>query len=68
MRIYASGQNIFTVTNYEGYDPEIGGSYNPRGVSSSNTGSGGRSMANRGIDRGNYPVTRKFIVGIQLDF
>jgi TonB-linked SusC/RagA family outer membrane protein len=49
---YITAQNPFTFTNYEGYDPEIGGN----GVST------------RGIDKGTYPVTRKFLVGVQVDF
>ena len=52
LRIYATGQNLFTITQYEGYDPEVGGT----------------NIANRGIDRGNYPISRKFIIGVQLDF
>ena len=51
-RIYFTAQNPFTFTHYEGFDPEIGGN----GVST------------RGIDAGNYPITRKFMTGIQLDF
>lgn len=52
MRWYVTAQNPFTFTKYDGYDPEIGGN----GVST------------RGIDKGVYPVTRKFIVGVQIDF
>ena len=52
MRWYVTAQNPFTFTEYEGYDPEIGGN----GVST------------RGIDKGSYPVTRKFLVGVQVDF
>ena len=52
MRWYITAQNPFTFTKYEGYDPEIGGN----GVST------------RGIDKGSYPVTRKFLIGVQVDF
>jgi len=52
MRWYISAQNPITITKYKGYDPEIGGN----GVST------------RGIDKGSYPVTRKFVVGVQVDF
>lgn len=52
MRVYASGQNLWTLTDYEGYDPEVGGN----GVST------------RGIDKGNYPVSRNITFGLQLDF
>ena len=52
LRVYCTAQNVFTFTDYEGYDPEIGGN----GVST------------RGIDKGSYPVTRKFLMGVQVDF
>nr|WP_320118781.1 TonB-dependent receptor [uncultured Marinifilum sp.] len=52
LRVYFTAQNPFTFTDYEGYDPEIGGN----GVST------------RGIDKGTYPVTRKFLMGVQVDF
>ncbi|MGQ1909002.1 SusC/RagA family TonB-linked outer membrane protein [Marinifilum sp. RC60d5] len=52
LRVYFTAQNPFTFTDYDGYDPEIGGN----GVST------------RGIDKGTYPVTRKFLMGVQVDF
>ncbi|BAX78947.1 SusC/RagA family TonB-linked outer membrane protein [Labilibaculum antarcticum] len=52
LRVYCTAQNAFTFTNYDGYDPEVGGN----GVST------------RGIDKGSYPVTRKFLMGVQVDF
>ncbi|NMH87668.1 SusC/RagA family TonB-linked outer membrane protein [Flavivirga algicola] len=60
-RVYATGQNLFTITNYSGYDPEIGGSstVTPRQQS---------AAAGVGIDRGVYPQPRSFIFGVQLAF
>jgi hypothetical protein len=55
VRVYITGQNVFTVTNYTGYDPEtIGGI------------TGG--VLTRGIDEGSYPNVRTFTAGIQLGF
>lgn len=45
-RIYVSGSNLFTVTHYSGYDPEVSG----------------------GVDYGNYPQSRTFLMGVQLAF
>lgn len=45
-RFYVSGSNIFTITKYSGYDPEVGS----------------------GIDYGNYPQARTFILGVNVDF
>ncbi len=46
VRFYLSGSNIFTLTNYTGYDPEVGG----------------------GVDYGNYPQSRTFMLGVNLNF
>lgn len=45
-RIYLSGSNLFTLTNYSGYDPEVGG----------------------GVDYGNYPQSRTFMLGVNINF
>jgi hypothetical protein len=73
-RIYVSAQNLVTLTDYSGYDPEIG-AYTVVGANVSDLGqpavtSSGQPTANfnRGIDYGNYPVPKSFIVGVQLTF
>lgn len=53
-RIYISGQNLFTLTNYSGYDPEV-----------SSTGS---TDLRKGIDVGAYPFSKSYLLGIQLGF
>ncbi len=52
-RIYVSSQNLFTVTKYTGWDPEIG--------------SRNGALTN-GIDYGQYPSARSFQVGLQVGF
>ena len=54
LRIYVTGQNLFTFTKYKGYDPELGGytGYN----------------TDRGIDTRNYPGNKTILFGIQLGF
>jgi len=54
-RVYVSAQNLFTTTNYSGYDPEVG-----RRVFNS-------SLTN-GIDFAVYPQPKAFQVGIQATF
>lgn len=51
-RVYCTAQNLYTFTDYDGFDPEVGGN----GVST------------RGVDKGNYPITRKFLMGVQVSF
>ncbi|ANQ52752.1 TonB-dependent receptor [Flammeovirga sp. MY04] len=53
-RVYASVDNLFTLTNYSGYDPEVPDHY-------------GDPLA-QGIDIGNYPKSRTFSVGLNVTF
>ncbi len=57
LKIYVSSQNLFTITKYTGFDPEVG---------NKNTGSGG-TLTN-GVDFGQYPAARVFLFGIQAGF
>lgn len=50
-KIYVSAINLFTLSNYMGYDPEFGYS---------------RSQMDQGIDYGLSPLTRQFLAGIKL--
>lgn len=59
MRLYFQVQNLFTLTKYDGMDPEIG-SYN--GIDSNSD-----SWVS-GVDMGYYPHPRTFIVGVNLAF
>ena len=52
MRVYGGVQNLITITDYTGYDPE--------------TKSG--SLAAPGVDRGSFPVPRTFTFGINLSY
>ncbi|MEH6681260.1 MAG: TonB-dependent receptor [Sediminicola sp.] len=47
-------QNLFTITDYTGYDPEV--SVN------------GQSTLSQGIDQGVYPTARTFTLGLQMGF
>lgn len=60
-RIYASAQNLFTITNYSGYDPEVGPSLGIASVT-------GSQNSELGVDRGQYPQSKSFVVGLQLSF
>jgi len=53
LRIYAMSENLFTITKYTGYDPEIGGDASDRGM---------------GIDRGIYPQARSVMFGLNIGF
>ncbi len=49
-RIYVSGQNLLTFTNYTGFDPDV-----------INDG-----LFYRGQDYGSYPSPRTFLMGVKL--
>jgi TonB-linked SusC/RagA family outer membrane protein len=53
-RVYVSANNLFTLTDYTGYDPEV------------NTF--GNSNSRIGVDNGVYPVAKSFIGGVQINF
>ena len=60
MRLYFQVQNLFTLTKYDGMDPEIGSFNGTDGNSSDSWVSG--------VDMGYYPHPRTFIVGLNLAF
>lgn len=54
IRIYASVDNAFTITDYKGYNPEVDYS--------------GGSNLTPGVDYGNYPLARAYNLGVKLTF
>lgn len=45
-RFYIQGSNLFTLTNYKGFDPEVNG----------------------GVDYGNYPQSRTYMIGVNITY
>jgi hypothetical protein len=54
VRLYASAQNLFTWTDYPGFDPEVQ-SYN-------------KDPQRRGIDFGSYPGTKSYVFGVKFNY
>ncbi len=52
VRVYLSAQNLFTISDYKGYDPQ--------------TKSG--SLQAPGVDRGSFPIARTYTIGINLGY
>jgi len=67
-RLFLNMQNVFTITGYSGYDPEIGSTQRGTGGGffgfATNTG----PILGRGIDLGSQPRPRTFVLGAQLTF
>jgi TonB-linked SusC/RagA family outer membrane protein len=58
LRFYVTAQNLFTITGYKGYNPEVNGlNYGPNGQLSSTI---------LGIDDGIYPQTRTYTAGVNV--
>ncbi len=54
VQLYVNAQNLFTITNYKGYDPELGAI--------------GQEVIRQGIDNYRYPSQRIFNVGLKVTF
>jgi len=64
LRFYVQAQNLFTITDYTGLDPEITTQVNGRSGYRS-----ARSDANSlGVDYGNFPTPRIITVGVNVSF
>jgi TonB-linked SusC/RagA family outer membrane protein len=53
-RLYVTGTNLLTITNYTGVDPEVNVF--------------GGSNINRGVDFSAYPKSKQFLVGLNIGF
>ncbi|WP_430809494.1 MULTISPECIES: SusC/RagA family TonB-linked outer membrane protein [unclassified Carboxylicivirga] len=53
-RVFVSGQNLITLTDYSGFDPDV------------NTG--GKSATNLGVDNAAYPMPRVYSMGLSVTF
>ena len=52
IKVYGGVNNILTITGYSGLDPSVGGA----------------ADTNFGIDLGNFPITRSWTVGLDVEF
>jgi TonB-dependent starch-binding outer membrane protein SusC len=55
LRIYVQSANMFTITKYDGLDPEL-------------QSSDINATVGYGIDQGNYPHTPSYLIGVNLNF
>ncbi len=55
LKVFVGSDNLFTITKYSGFDPEVGIGYN-------------NNPLDRGIDRARYPSPRTYYVGLNLSF
>lgn len=55
-RVYLTAQNLFVITGYKGYDPEV------------NNAAGSNGIKSIGIDYVTYPQSRTFSLGLNVNF
>ena len=55
-RLTFTGQNLFVITDYDGYDPEV------------NTDSSTAGIQSFGIDKFAYPKSKTFVFGVNITF
>jgi hypothetical protein len=53
-KLYISGQNLLTITDYSGYDPEVSRF--------------GQDNLSFGIDYGSYPKAKTYMLGLNIGF
>ena len=58
LRISLTGQNLFTITKYSGYNPEVNGRFN----------TGGLNNTSPGEDYGTYPLAKTISLGLNVSF
>ena len=54
LQTYVTANNLYTITNYKGMDPEVN--------------QWGNSGSVQGIDWGTYPQSKSFIIGLNIEF
>lgn len=62
-RVFISGDNLFIITPYDGYDPEMNANPSGEGLGFRNL-----STPSRGLDFASFPRSRTVTMGIQLGF
>ncbi|MFY0606534.1 MAG: TonB-dependent receptor [Cyclobacteriaceae bacterium] len=65
-RLSVSAQNLLTITNYSGLDPEV--SYFGGGGESTNANNPTNPNTTNGFDYGNYPTIRSYTFSVNLKF
>ncbi len=59
-RVYLAADNLFTITKYTGYTPDLGQNNGQNG--------GGSGTLTAGTDHGRFPLARALTIGLQMNF
>ncbi len=64
LRVYVVAENLFTLTNYTGWDPEV----DTKGYEVTTRGNVQNANAGAGLDFNSYPSMKSFTVGLNVTF
>jgi hypothetical protein len=64
LRIYLAAENLFTITSYSGWDPEV----DTKGYEVTTRGNVQNANAGSGLDFNSYPSMKSFTVGLNITF
>jgi hypothetical protein len=67
-RLFVTGQNVFMITKYKGYTPDVNSYGNGTNNKPGNVQDGGPTLLSLGIDDGAYPAARIYTIGINVQF
>ncbi|GAC1307202.1 MAG: TonB-dependent receptor [Mucilaginibacter sp.] len=68
IRLFVTGQNLFMITKYKGYTPDVNSFGNGTNNKPVNAGDGGPSLLSLGVDDGAYPAARIYTIGVNVQF
>lgn len=68
LRVYVIAENLFTITGYSGWDPEVDTKAYENDSSIRQSGNSQSANAGAGLDFNSYPSMRSFTFGINLNF
>jgi len=63
LRVFTTIQNVFVITPYDGFDPEVNTNVTGKGLGFRDAG-----LPSRGVDFTSYPRSRRFSFGVELAF
>ena len=68
VRLFVTGQNLFMITKYKGYTPDVNSFGNGTNNKPTNAADGGPSLLSLGVDDGAYPAARIYTIGVNVQF
>jgi hypothetical protein len=68
LRVFVTGQNLFIITKYKGYTPDVNSFGNGVNNKPVNAGDGTAQLMALGIDHGAYSAARTYTIGFNVQF